>query len=478
MSSKKTSPTQESTTSKKQVVASATAHTAPKNGAVMSRFFSSFKKRLTLILVLSLALAVLLSVAGIYIHSIVEKMEQNSAHEVELQRLKLEEARAKAAAIEAKQLNITPHNSDSSSSTGLVILPPDQSGNGDTSTHTPLPARDVQTIIDQEDMEGMLQKLAEEDAKRLAEEMSSHIEDSTEADAEAKKSASEANKLEQEFQKLSRDGINALIAGDMRRCILSLSQAATIRPHDPALLYYHGLAYDKLLNPSKAQEYYMALFSMRDAAGEYFKKASQRLTYGFANPAEMRGKLAFGPHLTRVDDQMEQGETVELVIPILLAEGEELQAEDVYIHIQFFDLTNGKDIQISHHEPNMVWESGTPTWETREERLLVQYVIPTSTQEQLDAFGEMKYYGFTAKLYYRGEPLDCISTPSSLILREYQLRGRDIDHSGYELLPTEEAFPAAQDIYPSNQEPVDYQEIIDNNDLILEGTASDGLLEE
>ncbi len=416
---------------------------------------------------LSLALiaAVLLTIIGIFTLSIMEKREQDSANLVELQRLKVEEAKAQAAAIEAQQLGLLSKPTHTSQiTTQISILPTEEKD----SSAPALAPRDVETILSQEDLEGMLQQLADEDTKRIQDEMST-VKLNDEDDTVATKQQDEENKLEVKFQQLSDEGYHALIAGDMRRCILLLSQAATIRPNDPALLYYHGLAYDKLLNPGKAQEYYMALFSMRDAAGEYFKKASQRLTYGFANPAELRGKLAFGPHLTRVDYQVDRGESVELVIPILLAEGEDMRPEDVYIHIQFFDLANGRDIQISHHEPNMAWENGSPTWQSGEERLLVQYMIPIPTQEQLDAFGEMKYYGFTAKLYYRGEPLDCISTPAALILREYQLRGQKIDHSGYELLPTEE-------ISPHSDESIDYEGIINNNELILEGTDSEGLL--
>ncbi len=46
------------------------------------------------------------------------------------------------------------------------------------------------------------------------------------------------------------------------------------------------------------------------------------------------------------------------------------------------------------------------------------------TQEEMDAYGDLKYYGFTAKLYYKGEPLDCISSPSALILQEQRLNSR------------------------------------------------------
>ena len=54
----------------------------------------------------------------------------------------------------------------------------------------------------------------------------------------------------------------------------------------------------------------------------------------------------------------------------------------------------------------------------------MSYSIPPLSQEEMDAYGDLKYYGFTAKLYYKGEPLDCISSPSALILQEQRLNSR------------------------------------------------------
>ncbi len=385
---------------------------------------------------------------------------QMSAELLRVQQLKLEEAQILAAMTSSqgeKRVTQAEHSSSE-------VSPPEQDR-----VNPLLNARDVDTILEQEDMNDLLKKLAEEDEKRLAEAQRQEGDQQQGGDAAKPPTDSEAQR-EEEFQRLCREGMTALIAGDMRRCILSLSQASTIHPQDPALLYYHALAYDKLLNPDKAQEYYMMLFNMRDQAGEYFQKASQRLTYGFANPQAMRGKLAFGPHLTRIDYQVERGESVEVVFPILLAPEEDIRPEDVYIHIQFFDLSKGGDIQLSHHEPVMTWQNSTPTWESGEERLLVNYSIPIPTQEQLDAFGEMKYYGFTAKLYYRGEPLDCISTPSSLILREYQLRNANNQPQGsedYDLLPDDNIF-SDDEAAPAS----------DQGNFLLPGAGSDGLIPE
>ncbi len=251
-----------------------------------------------------------------------------------------------------------------------------------------------------------------------------------------------------ELDRLIRKGVAAMTAGDMRLCILSFEQARTVEPNHPALLYYYGLAYDKLLNPNRAREFYMRLFRMRDRAGSYFERASRRLTYGLEQPSAMRGKLAFGPHQVRHSYDEEEGERVSILLPVLLAPGEEVRPDDLYVTFQAFDIVNGRKIEFARlAKPQMAWEKGTPTWAEWEENLRIDYAVPPLTQEELEAYGDLKYYGFTAKLYYKGEPLDCISSPSALILQEQRLLSRRASPSHNNLLPddgleAEEALPA------------------------------------
>ncbi len=252
-----------------------------------------------------------------------------------------------------------------------------------------------------------------------------------------------------ELDRLIRKGVAAMTAGDMRLCILSLEQARTIEPNHPALLYYYGLAYDKLLNPNRAREFYTRLFQMRDRAGSYFERASRRLTYGLEQPSAMRGKLAFGPHQVRHSYDENEGESVSILLPVLLAPGEDVRPDDLYVTFQAFDIVNGRKIEFARlAKPQMSWEKGTPTWEQWEENLRIDYVVPPLTQEELEAYGDLKYYGFTAKLYYKGEPLDCISSPSALILQEQRLLSRRANSPRNNLLPddgleSEEALPAS-----------------------------------
>ncbi len=253
-----------------------------------------------------------------------------------------------------------------------------------------------------------------------------------------------------ELDRLIRQAVTALTAGDMRRCILSLEQARTLDADHPALLYYYGLAYDKLLNPNKAREFYTQVFHLRDRAGKYFQRAARRLTYGLEQPSAMRGKLSFGPHQLRHTIDPQEGERVSILLPVMLAPGEDIKPEDIYVTFQAFDLVNGRKIEFARlAKPNMAWEHGTPTWQDWEENLTIEYTVPPLTPEELDAYGDLRYYGFTAKLYYRGEPLDCLSTPSALILQEQRLLSRRSQQNAGGLLP-DDGLDSAEEALPIN----------------------------
>lgn len=324
----------------------------------------------------------------------------------------LDVSRAQLAVIEAQELEQLNHGS---AGIGAAEENTSESGEDDA---PPLRARDVDTILAQEggeEPDAGDEPAAETTAADTAAAEASGVPAAEELSAEDR----------EELDVLIRKGVTAMTAGDMRRCILSLEEARTIAPEHPALLYYYGLAYDKLLNPEKARGFYTKVFQMRDAAGVYFKRASRRLSFGFEQPSAMRGKLSFGPHQVNHTYDTEQGESVNILLPVLLAPGEEVRPDDIYITIQFFDLVDGRKIEFSRMAtPKLNWQNEKPDWSEWEENLLVTYAVPALTQEELDAYGDLKYYGFTAKLYYKGEPLDCISSPSALILQEQRLNSR------------------------------------------------------
>ena len=72
-----------------------------------------------------------------------------------------------------------------------------------------------------------------------------------------------------------------------------------------------------------------------------------------------------------------------------------------------------------------MWENETQDWSDNEENIIISYNLPPLTKEEKDAYGEMTYYGFTAKFFYKGEPIDCLSNPSALILHEQIINARE-----------------------------------------------------
>ena len=351
----------------------------------------------------------------------------------------LEVSRAQLAVIEARELANLESSTQGAAGIAAGAAPTETP---DEDAPPPLRARDVDTILAQE---GMFD-FEDEEPQQAPEPTATPAEDA----ATSKLSAEDR----EEVTRLIRQAVAAMTAGDMRQCVLYLEEGTLMAPEHPALLYYYGMAYDKLQNPRKARDYYTKLFQMRDRGGSYFKRAAQRLTYGFDQTSALRGKLAFGPHQINHQYSPEAGEQVDMLLPVLLAPGEEVRPDDIYITLQFFDLVSGRRIEFSRMAtPQLTWQNEKPTWSDCEENLVVSYHMPPLTQEQLDAYGDLRYYGFTAKLYYKGEPLDCISSPSALILQE-QILNRRQNRQHYtptnSLLPDDGLVPDYEEAVPAS----------------------------
>ncbi len=241
----------------------------------------------------------------------------------------------------------------------------------------------------------------------------------------------------------------AQIEGDMRLAVLKLEQALRLEPENPVVLYYYGLTYEWLRNADKSREFFLKVYMQREKAGRYFKRAATHLQTGFASPADMRGDMAFGPILEYRDPECPTGERVKLTVPILMKDNLNVRPEDLHIRIQFFDKVNDKKVEMTRApQPAIRWTTEPVDWADGEESMEVTYYMPPLTEEELIAFGSLKYYGYTAKLYYKGEPMDCHATPPVLFLLEQMKRnvpsGLPEYYEGDDgLLPPVEALPAS-----------------------------------
>lgn len=93
----------------------------------------------------------------------------------------------------------------------------------------------------------------------------------------------------------------------------------------------------------------------------------------------------------------------------------ECQAGGFARHCPVFDKVNGKKVEKTHApEPSSRCVTEPADWADGEEIMEITYYMPPLTEEETIAYGSLKYYGYTAKLYYKGEPMDCHASPPVL----------------------------------------------------------------
>ncbi len=260
--------------------------------------------------------------------------------------------------------------------------------------------------------------------------------------------------MTEEVAKLLKEVRSAQIDGDLKIAILKLEQALTLEPENPVVLYYYGLTYQSLRNAEKSREYFLRVYAMREKAGKYATRAVKHLQTGFSGAADLRGDMAFGMIQETRDSECVDGERVKLIVPIFMKDGLNVRPEDLRIQIQFFDKVNDKKVELTRApEPTISWLTDPIDWSDGEEIMEVTYYMPPLSDEEIIAFGSLKYYGYTAKLYYKGEPMDCRAKPLVLFLLE------QMNHK---------ANPALQDIYNTDLlPPIEAEPVSDSYDELL-----------
>lgn len=254
----------------------------------------------------------------------------------------------------------------------------------------------------------------------------------------------------EELAVLLKDARYAQIEGDMRKAIVKLEQAWDIAPEHPLVCYYFGQAYEFLRNAAKSREYFAKVVTQREKAGKFYDLAALHLERGFSSPADYRGDISFGVVQEYKEPDVGEGQRVVLTIPVLMKDGLNVRTEDLNVRVDFYELANGKTIEDlrAKDEPQSRWITGPVTWETGEEILECRYYMPPLTEDELIAYGDLKYFGYTAKLYYKGEPMDCRASPPVLLLVEQMRqnsRGYDDFWDEGLLMPAEPATPVADD---------------------------------
>ncbi len=232
-----------------------------------------------------------------------------------------------------------------------------------------------------------------------------------------------------EIERLVNEARAARIADDMATAITKLESAREAAPRDPSVLYETGLTYEHMAAvdaryADQAADAYQAVFDLGIAgAGALYELAAKKLSVGIAMPADPRGELALGRVRIFEDDASPDGQRVLMDVPVQLAPGTEIDANDLVVKVNFFDSTmrNGKEEILpaaeglcqTVHE----WVSGEFDFLGGEERLRVTYILPPQELQQDHLFGKRSYYGYTVDLYYKEALIDSQAWPRHLSAR-------------------------------------------------------------
>jgi len=219
---------------------------------------------------------------------------------------------------------------------------------------------------------------------------------------------------------LLNEAREARVASDMGKAIVKLEQALKDSPGEPAVLYELGLVHEQMGIYNKASSYYLEVFRMgMTKAGALYPLAAQKLSDGFAQPADLLGKLSRGRVRIFKNPEMKRGEQVILTIPVQKSPSGEVDMEGIEVEVRFFNRTTRGEVEelTDSSWVQSRWISLPFDWTGGEEQLRMTYTIPERDIATEHLFGELAYYGQVVTLSYKGEVFDVQAWPRDLAAR-------------------------------------------------------------
>ena len=221
-------------------------------------------------------------------------------------------------------------------------------------------------------------------------------------------------------ERLVLDARGARVAGDMGMAILKLEEALIHAADDPVVHYEMGLVHEQMGVYDIASKHYEKVFQAGiEAAGNLYELAAAKLRDGFAQPADMLGKLSLGRVRIFKDPQHEAGERTILSIPVQKAPDAEIEVSDIEVVVTFFHRNGRGEIhQLEDHSwVEQQWVSLPFDWAGGEETLRMSHIIPSNNALDEHLFGSLNYYGQVVSLVYQDEVLDVQAWPRDLAAR-------------------------------------------------------------
>jgi hypothetical protein len=232
--------------------------------------------------------------------------------------------------------------------------------------------------------------------------------------------------------------------GDLANALVKLREARLIEPRNAFVMAEIASTYEKMENLPQAQAYWRELRAMGDAAGVLRELADYKLGRGTTQPSG----LTNGPDFTAptganrdasglppeavmgfADLAQEQNKdadghpflTVRLTVKARPKPA--VEPRDVFVLVYFYETVEGQYIVQTNADVSYHWRSRPADWaeDKNTEVLEVDYRQPGALPgddlpaDKAEGLEIRKYYGYIARIYYKGDLQDAAAEPASLL---------------------------------------------------------------
>ena len=268
--------------------------------------------------------------------------------------------------------------------------------------------------------------------------------------------------LDPVVEELLKEAADARIQGDLVLALTKLTDAGRREADDPNVLYGMGTTYEELGVFDKASEYFLQVYQAGPLkAGSLYEKAALKLAYGLVPEVKGLATLGWGRMANPYREQIESlnGEKRTLIMPVRVSPTKEFDPQLFTPRVRFYEEVDGKIGQaiINQGHSGSDWVTGVADWKDGEEMAEVWYFVPDQDPATGLLFGQRKFYGFVAELYYDGRLVDIRAQPRTLLQEgggESTMQELRREFDELDRLSLEDLAPAGPTILPKIGDPL------------------------
>ena len=213
--------------------------------------------------------------------------------------------------------------------------------------------------------------------------------------------------------------------GDMNNALTHLREAYALAPEDPRVLSELATAYEKIGAVDKAMDLWQQIFKMGKAAGSYYDMASTKLVPPDSTPdAESKhddegflpGSVLAIASITRADSLETPGKKFSLNVPVKARPGALIDdVHAVTVYVIFYEQTDDKTIVQTNANVTNNWITTPIDWNQNNIQILQVGYSAAMLDKKTINLEPRTYYGYIARVYYKGQLQDAHAEPASLL---------------------------------------------------------------